>query len=70
MVLEATGGLQRTVVAALPAAALPVVVVTPRQVRDVAKATGQLAKTDALAARALAHVAEAIRPAPRPVADA
>lgn len=70
IVLEATGGLQRAVVAALAAAALPVVVVNPRQVRDFAKATGQLAKTDALDARALAHFAEAIRPAPRPVADA
>ena len=70
MVLEATGGLQRPVVAALTVAALPVVVVNPRQVRDFAKATGQLAKTDALDARALAHVADAIRPTPRPVADA
>lgn len=70
IVLEATGGLQRAVVAALAAAALPVVVVNPRQVRDVAKATGQLAKTDALDARALAHFAEAIRPTPRPMADA
>lgn len=70
IVLEATGGLQRAVVAALAAAALPVVVVNPRQVRDFAKATGQLAKTDTLDARALAHFAEAIRPEPRPVADA
>ena len=69
IVLEATGGLQRMVVAALVAAPLPVVVVNPRQVRDFAKATGQLAKTDALDARALAHFAEAIRPACRPVAD-
>ena len=70
IVLEATGGLQRTVIAALTAASLPVVVVNPRQVRDFAKATGQLAKTDALDARALAHFAEAIRPEPRPVPDA
>jgi transposase len=70
MVLEAPGGLQRTVVAALTAAALPVVVVNPRQARDFAKATGQVAKTDALDARALAHFAEAIRPEPRPVPDA
>ena len=68
--LEATGGLQRPAVAALTAATLPVVVVNPRQVRDVAKATGQLATTDALDARALAHFAEAIRPEPRPVPDA
>ena len=45
-------------------------VVNPRQARDFAKATGQLAKTDALDARALAHVAEAVRPTPRPLPDA
>ena len=70
MVLEATGGYQRAVVAALAAAGLPLAVVNPRQARDVAKATGQLAKTDALAARAFAHVAEAVRPPPRPLPDA
>ena len=70
MVLEATGGDQRAVVAALAAAALPVVVVNPRQVRDGAKATGQLATTDALDARAVAHVAEAVRPTPRPLPEA
>ncbi len=70
IVREATGGLQRPVVAALTVAALPVVVGNPRQVRDFAKATGQLAQTDALDARALAHCADAIRPTPRPVADA
>jgi transposase len=69
IVLAATGGYQRAVVAALATAGLPVVVVNPRQARDFAKATGQLAKTDALDARALAHVAEAIRPAPRPLPD-
>src|SRR5262245_15513600 len=69
IVLEATGGYQRAVVAALATAALPVVVVNPRQAHDFAKATGQLAKTDALDARALAHFAEAIRPAPRPLPD-
>lgn len=53
IVLEATGGYQRAVVAALAAAGLPVAVVNPRQARDFAKATGQLAKTDALDARAL-----------------
>jgi len=68
--LEATGGYQRAVVAALAAAALPIVVVNPRQVRDFAKATGQLAKTDGLDARAVAHFAEAVRPTPRPVPDA
>jgi transposase len=70
LVLEATGGYQRAVVAALAAAGLPVVVANPRQTRDVAKATGQLAKTDALDARALAHFADAVRPTPRPVPDA
>jgi Transposase len=55
IVLEATGGLERLVVAALALAALPVAVATPRQVRDFAKATGRLAKTDALDAAALAH---------------
>lgn len=70
IVLEATGGYQRAVVAALAAAGLPVVVANPRQTRDFAKATGQLAKTDALDARALAHFAEAVRPSPRPVPDA
>jgi transposase len=69
IVLEASGGYQRAVVAALATAGLPVVVVNPRQARDFAKATGQLAKTDALDARALAHFAEAIRPAPRPLPD-
>jgi transposase len=70
IVLEATGGYQRAVVAALAAVRLPVAVVNPRQARDFAKATGQLAKTDALDARALAHFAEAVRPAPRPLPDA
>jgi transposase len=70
IVLEATGGYQRAVVAALAAASLPVVVANPRQTRDFAKATGQLAKTDALDARALAHFAEAVRPTPRPLPDA
>ena len=69
IVLEATGGYQRAVVAALAAAGLPVAVVNPRQARDVAKATGPLAKTDALDARAVAHVAEAVRPTPRPLPD-
>jgi transposase len=70
IVLEATGGYQRAVVAALAATGLPVAVVNPRRARDFAKATGQLAKTDALDARALAHFAEAMRPTPRPLPDA
>src|SRR2546426_11592575 len=70
IVLEATGGLERAVTSALAAAGLPVVVVHPRQARDCARATGQLAKTDALDARALAHCADVIRPTPRPLPDA
>ena len=70
LVLEATGGSPRAVVAALAAAALPLVGVNPRQGRDVAKAPGQLAKTDALEARAVAHFAEAVWPVPRPLPDA
>ena len=70
IVLEATGSYQRAAVAALAVAGLPVAVVNPRQARDFAKATGQLAKTDALDARALAHFAEAVRPMPRPLPDA
>jgi len=67
IVLEATGGLELPVVAALQVAGLPVAVVNPRQVRDFAKATGQLAKTDRLDAALLARFAEAIRPAPATV---
>jgi transposase len=70
IVLEATGGYQRAVVAALAAAGLSIAVVNPRQARDFAKATGQLAKTETLDARALAPFAEAVRPTPRPLPDA
>ena len=70
IVLEATGGLERLVTSALATAGLPVVVVHPRQARDFARATGQWAKTDALAARALAHCAAVMRPTPRPWPDA
>jgi len=70
VVLEATGGLELPLTGALAAAGLPVVVVNPRQVRDFAKATGKLAKTDALDAQILAHFAEALRPVPRPLPDA
>jgi transposase len=69
IVLEATGGLEVPITSALVAAGLAVAVVNPRQVRDFAKATGQLAKTDALDARVLAHFAEAIRPVPRALPD-
>ena len=66
VLLEASGGLELPLVAALAAAALPVVVVNPRQVRDFARATGTLAKTDALDAAVLAHFADAVRPSVRP----
>jgi transposase len=65
IVVEATGGYERALVAAVAAAALPIVVVNPRQVRDFAKATGQLAKTDRLDADVLAFFAERVRPTPR-----
>lgn len=70
VVLEATGGLQVRVAAALVAGGLPVAVVNPRQVRDLARATGRLAKTDRLDAEAIARFAEAVRPEPRPLPDA
>src|SRR2546430_6034597 len=70
IVLEATGGLERLVTSALATAGLPVVVVHPRQARDVARATGPLATTEAWEARARAHVADVIRPTPRPLPDA
>ena len=70
VLLEATGGLELPMVVALATAALPVVVVNPRQVRDFAKATGTLAKTDALDAAVLAHFADAVRPDVRPLKDA
>ena len=67
VVLEATGGLEGPVTGALAEAGLPVVVVHPRHAREVATATGRLAKTATLEARGLAHVAEAVRPTPRPL---
>jgi transposase len=70
IVLEATGGLEVPVTAAVAAAGLPVVVVNPRQARDFAKATGRLAKTDVLDAHGLAHFAQAVRPPLRPLPDA
>ena len=70
IVVEATGGLERPLVRALVDGALPVIVVNPRQVRDFAKATGQLAKTDALDAQVLARFAEVIQPALRAIPDA
>jgi transposase len=70
VVLEATGGYEAPLAAALAAAGLPVAVVNPRQARRFAEATGRLAKTDRLDAAALAHFAEAVRPAARPLPDA
>lgn len=70
IVLEATGGFETVVAAGLAAAGLPLAVVNPRQIRDFARATGRLAKTDPLDAAAIAHFAEAVRPQPRPVASA
>ena len=69
IVVEATGGLEISVVAALASAKLPAVVVNPRQVRDFAKATGKLAKTDAIDALVIARFAEAVRPQIRPIKD-
>jgi transposase len=69
IVLEATGGYELLAVAALAAAALPIIVVNPRQVRDFAKATGQLAKTDRIDADILARFADVVRPAVRVIPD-
>lgn len=70
LVLEATGGYEVPVVAALAAAGLAPAVVNPRQARRFAEGIGRLAKTDAIDASVLAHFAEAVHPEPRPVPDA
>ena len=70
IVLEATGGLELPVTAALAEAGLPVAVVNPRQVRDFARATGELAKTDRIDADVLALFAERVRPGVRALPDA
>jgi transposase len=70
VVLEATGGYETALVIALQAAALPVALINPRQIRDFARATGQLAKTDALDARAIVRFGVAVRPPPLPPIDA
>ena len=67
VVLEASGGYATAVVAELGVGGLPVVVINPRQVRDFARATGHLAKTDALDARLLALFAERVQPPLRPL---
>jgi len=69
VVLEATGRYELRAAAALAAAGLPVAVVNPRHVRSYARATGQLAKTDRLDARAICRFAEAVRPEPRPLPE-
>lgn len=69
IVLEATGGLEMPAAGALVAKKHQVAVVNPRQTRDFAKATGQLAKTDKLDAGVLAHFADAVRPEVRPLPD-
>ena len=69
VITESTGGLELPLVAALAAGSLPVAVVNPRQVRDFAKSTGRLAKTDRLDAQVLAHFGEAVRPSMRPLRD-
>lgn len=69
IVLEATGGFETIVTAGLAAAGLPVAVVNPRQIRDFARATARLAKTDTLDAAVIAHFAEAVNPPARPLAD-
>src|SRR3954449_7675470 len=69
IVLEATGGLEVRLAAALAAAGLPMAVVNPRQVRSFARAMGRLAKTDRLDAKAIARFAEAVRPPVRPLPD-
>jgi transposase len=67
--LEATGGFETVVAAALAAAGLPVVIVNPAQIRDFAKAIGQRAKTDPIDAAVIAHFTEATKPEPRPLPD-
>lgn len=67
IVLEATGGYEMPCVAALAVEGLPAVVVNPRQIRDFAKATGRLAKTDAIDAQSIARFAEAVHPQVRDI---
>jgi transposase len=70
IVVEATGGYELELVTALAAAKLPFAVANPRQVRDFAKGTGLLEKTDRIDAGVLAHFADVVRPQPRPLPDA
>ena len=68
-VFESTGGYELLAASSLAEAGLPVVIVNPRQVRNFAKATGILAKTDAIDARVIAHFAQAVKPEVRPLKD-
>src|SRR3954463_1380449 len=70
VVVEATGGLELPLLAALQVAGIPAAAINPRQARDFAKATGKLAKTDRIDAEVLAHFAQAIRPEARPLPSA
>ena len=70
VVVEATGGLELPLLAALQVAGIPTAAINPRQARDFAKAVGRLAKTDRIDAEVLAHFAEAVRPAVRPLPSA
>ncbi|WP_408895628.1 IS110 family RNA-guided transposase [Rhodovastum atsumiense] len=70
IILEATGGYEKVVLATLAGAGLPVLAVNPRQIRDFARACGRLAKTDQLDAAVIARFAERIRPELRPLPDA
>src|SRR3954469_20649180 len=69
VVVEATGGLELPLMAALQVAGMPAAAINPRQARDFAKATGRLAKTDRIDAEVLAHFAEAVRPESHPAAS-
>jgi len=69
VVLEATGGYETLIAASLSTAGIAVALTNPRQIRDFAKATGRLAKTDSIDARVIAHFAAAIKPLPKPVSD-
>lgn len=70
IVIEATGGLELRLASELAGHGMPLAVINPRQGRDFAKATGQLAKTDAVDAAVLAAFARAIRPQVRPLKEA
>jgi transposase len=69
VLLEATGGLERRVLARLAGAGLPAMAINPRNVRDFAKSLGKLAKTDRIDAIVLARFAQAVRPPLRPILD-